>query len=194
MKEEITAEGPAWAGPTEVLPFVGGAALLAFPLFYWQDAVSAWSGLLFLALLFCAALEDGRTGYISDSWSLALAAGGFAHWLWKGALTDLLGAAGICLLFGAVYLAGRVLTGEEILGEGDIFFSGAAALWLSGWEMLLFLWIAFVLGGIAAAAVLAMGRKKRNEGLPFVPFLALGGGAAYVLGGDILRWYLSLLC
>lgn len=191
MQQEMKAEGSLVTDPMAIGPYLGGAALLSFPVFYWQEAVSSWYGLLFLLLLFLAALEDGRTGYISDAWSLAIAALGAVRLAFFGSLEDAAGAFGVSLIFAAVCFGGKWILKRGIMGEGDIFFAGAAALWLSGAEVLLFLWIAFVAGGLAAAVLLLTGRKARSEGVAFAPFLALGGGVTYVFGAEMLRWYAS---
>lgn len=192
MQQEMKAEGSLVIDPMAIGPYLGGAALLLFPVFYCLEAVSSWYGLLFLLLLFLAALEDGRTGYISDAWSLAIAALGAVRLAVLGSFEDALGALGVSLIFAAVCLGGKWILKRDIMGEGDIFLAGAAALWLSGAEVFLFLWIAFVAGGLTAALLLLTGRRSRSEGMAFAPFLALGGGAAYVLGAEILRWYASL--
>ena len=46
-----------------------------------------------------------------------------------------------------------------------------------------------MLGGIAAVFLLATGRKKRREGIPFGPFLAVGGYVAFVAGTQIWQLY-----
>ena len=65
----------------------------------------------------------------------------------------------------------------------------ALGIWL-GWEAaLIAVWIAFILGGIAAILLLVTGRKKRRDGIPFGPFLALGGYVAFVAGAQLWQLY-----
>lgn len=138
-------------------------------------AASRYSGLLLAILLGGAAWEDSRTGYISDLWSAALAAGGAVHWVMHGTAGTLCTAAGVFLLF-------LTLSYFHAAGEGDAPLAGAAALWLS-WEAgLVFLWSACVLGGLIGAALVFLGRKSLTDGLPFAPFLCAAGIFSYVCG------------
>lgn len=169
--------------PAAVLPWVLGLAAVSCPLFAYSDKISLWSGLLFLALLFFPALEDGMTGYISDGWSLALGLSGVGERLLAGDIGTLWGAALVFLFLGGLFLWKR-----EAVGEGDVWLGGAIACWLPGMSALLFLWLAFLFGGAAGAARLCLGGKGK-ETMAFGPFLCLGGGAAYVWGDGILSWY-----
>lgn len=138
-------------------------------------AASRYGGLLFAVLLGGAAWEDSRTGYISDLWSGALAAGGAVHWVMHGTAGTLCTAAGVFLLFLA-------LSRCHAAGGGDAPLAGAAALWLS-WEAgLIFLWSACVLGGLIGAAFVLLGRKRLTDGLPFAPFLCAAGMFSYACG------------
>lgn len=148
-------------------------------------ARSPWSGAVFVLLLAGAAWEDGRTGWLSDGWALALAAGGFFRWLTGGAWADLLAAA---LLFLVLCLLAR----GGAAGWGDAPLAGAAALWLPWEGTLLFAWGACMLGGLAGAMLLLMKRKHLGDGLPLAPFLCVSGGVAYGWGETLWTAWLSL--
>lgn len=167
--------------PVPVLA-AAAAGLLAAGL---SAARSPWSGAVFVLLLAGAAWEDGRTGYISDVWSLALAAGGLSRWITGGSWPDLFAA-------GLLFLTLCVLARCGAAGGGDAPLAGAAALWLPWEGTLLFAWGACVLGGLAGAALLLMKRKRLRDGLPFAPFLCLSGGAAYVWSETLWTAWLSL--
>lgn len=171
--------------PGAVLAVTAGLAAASCPLFLAAGALYLWSGLVFEALLVFPAAEDWRTGYISDAWSLVLFAGGAAHWLLLGRAEDLATAAGIFILFFA-------LARLRAAGEGDAYLAGAAALWLSWEEAAVFLWGAFVLGGLAGAVLVAAGGKRLSEGVPFAPCVAAAGGIAYGAGDALFAAWLAL--
>jgi leader peptidase (prepilin peptidase)/N-methyltransferase len=61
-----------------------------------------------------------------------------------------------------------------------------------GWKALLVaLFVAVALGGLAAVGLLASGRLARKDAVPFGPFLAIGGAAALLWGDAIVAWYLD---
>lgn len=171
-----------WA-PEAMLPWILGLAAISCPFFLWHEAMPAWSALWFLVLLIFPAVEDGMTGYISDGWSLAIGISGVGERLLAGDVLGLWGAAVIL-----AFLGGLFLWRGEALGEGDIWLGSAIACWLPGCLSILFLWLAFFIGGMAGIWHLCRGGRGRDS-LPFGPFLCLGGGVAYVWGEKILAWY-----
>jgi leader peptidase (prepilin peptidase)/N-methyltransferase len=61
-----------------------------------------------------------------------------------------------------------------------------------GWKALLVaLFVAVVLGGLSAVALLASRRLARKDAIPFGPFLAIGGAVALLWGDRIIAWYLG---
>ena len=50
-------------------------------------------------------------------------------------------------------------------------------------------WIAFMLGGITATVLLITRRRRRRDGIPFGPFLAVGGYVAFVAGTQLWQLY-----
>jgi len=55
------------------------------------------------------------------------------------------------------------------------------------------LWIAFLSGGLAAAAILLLRKKGRKDFIPFAPFLILGATVALVAGSEVVSWYQALV-
>ena len=77
------------------------------------------------------------------------------------------------------------------MGGGDMKLGAMLGAFL-GWRLtLVALFLAVVVGGVAAVVVLAAGRKGRKDPIPFGPFLALGGAAALFWGTRFLTWYLD---
>ncbi|MBU3810641.1 MAG: prepilin peptidase, partial [Candidatus Niameybacter stercoravium] len=59
-------------------------------------------------------------------------------------------------------------------------------------SILLGTFLGIVLGGIYGVFLLIFRKKGKQDALPFVPFLALGLGIAYLWGEPLISWYLSL--
>ena len=81
-------------------------------------------------------MEDYRTGYVDDRWSiLILLTGavyrGIHHSFYEGFLSFLLAA----LVYGAVFFVV-----PEGIGTGDIFLSAAIAFWLEPAGVFFFIW------------------------------------------------------
>lgn len=179
-------QGGSWLSHRQIW-LVGAAAIGSGLFFYGSLPADWWRTGIFWLLLAGPAIEDGKTSYISDKWSAAIAAGGAAHWMTQGQFSDLWGAVIVIAVMGGLFLA---VPGG--MGAGDVLLSGAISLWLTVPGCVLFLILSFLTGGAAGAALLLSGRKGMKEGIPFGPFLCAGGGAAYAWGGQIVPWWLSL--
>lgn len=127
----------------------------------------------FLFLLF-PALEDARTGYVSDGWALWLALGGLLMMISRGEALYLATGAGMGALYGLLYLISK-----KSLGLADVFLAAASSLWLLPVYGLLSLWLTSLAALLWCAFLLLRGRLGRRTELRFVPFLAIGGALAY---------------
>lgn len=77
------------------------------------------------------------------------------------------------------------------MGGGDIKMMAWVGFFL-GWKLtLLALFLSFLIGGLGSLLLILFGIKKRKDFIPFGPFLAIGGGMAYVFGTEILAWYFA---
>ena len=75
------------------------------------------------------------------------------------------------------------------MGMGDVKLAGVMGLYL-GLAVVPALLIAFVLGSAVGIAMLARhGAKARKRGVPFAPFLALGGLAGVLAGPELIDLY-----
>jgi leader peptidase (prepilin peptidase)/N-methyltransferase len=85
-----------------------------------------------------------------------------------------------------------LLFGKEGMGGGDIKLMAMVGAFL-GWKpVLLAIMIASLIGSIVGGALIAAGRLRRHEYLPFGPFLAVGSMIALFLSEPLLSWYWSL--
>jgi leader peptidase (prepilin peptidase)/N-methyltransferase len=94
------------------------------------------------------------------------------------------GAGGVLLVAAIVFPAG--------MGMGDVKLMAFLGAWL-GWQALTALMLGLFASFVPAVAILALrGRAGGKIGIPFAPFLALGGVVALFCGPAIVDWYRSL--
>ena len=104
----------------------------------------------------------------------------------SGVLTQLVAGAaagGFLLIFALAYPAG--------MGMGDVKLAGVLGLFL-GASVAVAILVAVVAGSLVGGFLLArLGVKEgRKTGIPFGPYLALGGVVALLVGPSVLHWYL----
>lgn len=102
-------------------------------------------------------------------------------------------AAGAGILF-AFYLA-LALISPRGMGMGDVKLAGVIGLMLGwvGWAALAVgALAAFLLGGLAAVALILARRARRTTGIPFGPWMLGGAWIGILLGEPIARGYLAL--
>ena len=109
---------------------------------------------------------------------------------WGGGAWGFLTAVIAALGAGLVFLAIAVLS-RGGMGGGDIKLAALMGAFL-GWPLIAAaLFVSFMVGGIVGVALLATGRRRRKDPVPFGPFLAVGGLAALFWGERLIRWYLG---
>jgi leader peptidase (prepilin peptidase)/N-methyltransferase len=171
---------------------IGTTVLLAAAVAVAQSSVAAavLRGVLVLVLVPCALIDierriipnriTGPAAVVAVVLGLALDPAGEPQRLLWAAI-----AGGFLLLAALVNPAG--------MGMGDVKLLAVMGLFL-GRPVIVALLLA-LLASVVAAAVIAARRGvhvARKTGLPFGPYLALGGVLAAVLGDALLRAYLSL--
>lgn len=153
---------------------VWAAALLSYGVFLMKGWL-ALSPFFFLVFLVLPALEDWRTGYNSDGWSILLALSGLMTAFWRQELSaSLFSAAFVFMIYGALCLIAK-----ESAGTGDMVLSTGAAFWLGPVSCLFFIWFSALAALLFLAPSLLLGRKGTGEKVRFGPFIAMGGVLAY---------------
>jgi len=79
------------------------------------------------------------------------------------------------------------------MGWGDVKLAGLIGLATGFPLVFVALIMGAILGGLIAAALLAMKRRGRKEAIPFGPFLSVAAIITLLWGGSILHWYLGLM-
>jgi leader peptidase (prepilin peptidase) / N-methyltransferase len=105
--------------------------------------------------------------------------------VWTGFMPEALaagaGAFAFLLLAALAYPAG--------MGMGDVKLAGVMGLYL-GLDVIPALAVAFVAGTVIGLAMIAReGRSARKKGVPFGPFLALGGIVGLLAGENLISLY-----
>src|SRR5690554_434481 len=179
-------------------PLIELTAGLIAALTAWQIGYSPWLWALIPAgwCLLALAMIDFDTTLLPDSLTYPL--------LWAGLLlavagislvdleTAVIGAAAGYLSLWSVYWAFKLLTGKEGMGYGDFKLLAAFGAWF-GWQMLpLVILLSSVVVAVVGLALMSSGLVKRDQGIPFGPYLATAGWIALLWGNQILDAYLGL--
>ena len=75
------------------------------------------------------------------------------------------------------------------MGEGDVKLSFVLGFWLGMKGAIVCLFLAFNLGGIVGALLLATGIKSRKDPIPFGPYLCLGAYVSLLFGPYLIYYY-----
>lgn len=82
---------------------------------------------------------------------------------------------------------------KDAIGGGDIKLMAMAGLIL-GWKLIIpAYFIGIVTGAVISIVLLASGKKKRGDEIPFGPFLCLGTAVSMFFGSEIIKWYIGML-
>jgi len=86
-----------------------------------------------------------------------------------------------------------LLTRGRGMGTGDVPLVFLIALILSWPLSLLSIFLSFFLGAVVSLLLLAVGKKRIGQTIPFGPFLATGAVISMFWGQTILVWYLGMV-
>jgi leader peptidase (prepilin peptidase)/N-methyltransferase len=178
-------------------PVVEAVSGILSGLLIWHFG-SGWLGLatlVFTYLLISMTLIDVDHKELPDDLTYPL--------LWLGLLINLdggfvplrdavLGAVGGYMVLWVVARAYQLVRGQIGMGEGDFKLLAALGAWF-GWKMLpaLILLSSFV-GAAIGIAMIAIGRTKKGQHIPFGPYLAGAGMIALFYGPELTRLAMGL--
>lgn len=147
---------------------------------HFGPGLNAWAWCAFCATLLAAAVVDGQTSWLPDDLTLPL--------LWAGLLLSALqwtelpltqAVWGAALGYGslwAVFWLFKLATGKEGMGYGDFKLLAAMGAWLGPVALIPLTLIACVLGAAIGLSLIVTHRLRRDQAMPFGPYLALAGG------------------
>ena len=105
----------------------------------------------------------------------------------NSALGTLVGG-GIILIIAWV---GSIIFKKETMGGGDVKLAAMIGAFL-GWRYtIISLFLGFFLGALTGIILIMAKIKKREDAIPFGPFIALGSIITLLCGEKILLWYLG---
>lgn len=146
--------------------------------------------------LVCLTLIDFDHMLLPDQITLPL--------LWLGLLININGALvplsdavigaviGYMSLYSIFWLF-KLLTGKEGMGHGDFKLVALFGAWI-GWQLLpVLILMASAVGAIIGVALMLLKGHKREQAIPFGPYLAIAGWITLIWGNSIWNWYLSYL-
>lgn len=100
--------------------------------------------------------------------------------------------AGYMSLYSVFWLF-KLLTGKEGMGHGDFKLFALFGAWI-GWQLLpLLILMASAVGAIVGISLMLFKGHKREQAIPFGPYLAVAGWITILWGEGIWTWYLGLL-
>jgi leader peptidase (prepilin peptidase) / N-methyltransferase len=166
-----------------------GVAFVATVLILWDDPAQLALGLVFVATLAAITVTDleqriipNRILLVSAVIGIAIAAAADPSSLPERGIAAV-GAGGLLLLTALAYPKG--------MGMGDVKLAALMGLYLGG-AVAPALLIGFVAGALVGVGlILREGAAARKRGVPFGPFLALGGVVGLLAGNELVDWYLT---
>jgi leader peptidase (prepilin peptidase) / N-methyltransferase len=164
-------------------------AFVATVLVLWDDPAQLAMGLVLVTTLAAVTLTDleqriipNRILLVSAVIGVAIAAVADPSSLPERAIAAL-AAGGLLLITALVYPAG--------MGMGDVKLAAVMGLYL-GEAVAPALLVGFLAGaGVGLAMMAREGAAARKRGIPFGPFLALGGLVGLLAGNELIDWYMS---
>ncbi|OGZ18491.1 MAG: hypothetical protein A2175_01915 [Candidatus Nealsonbacteria bacterium RBG_13_42_11] len=93
----------------------------------------------------------------------------------------------------AFFLAIFLISKGRWLGFGDVKLAALMGLFLGFPEILVALFLAFLIGAIIGVGMISAGRKKLSSEIPFGPFLVTGTFLALFFGQSIIEWYMNFI-
>jgi leader peptidase (prepilin peptidase)/N-methyltransferase len=166
-----------------------GVAFVATVLILWDDPVQLALGLVFVGTLAAITVTDleqriipNRILLVSAVIGIAIAAAADPSSLVERGIAAA-AAGGMLLLTALAYPKG--------MGMGDVKLAALMGLYL-GSAVAAALLIGFLAGALVGVGlILREGAAARKRGVPFGPFLALGGVVGLLAGNELVDWYLT---
>lgn len=103
----------------------------------------------------------------------------------------IIGAAAGYLSLWLVFHGFRLVTGKEGMGYGDFKLLAVFGAWL-GWSALpLTILLSSVVGALVGGTLIATGLLRRDQPMPFGPYIAAAGWVAMLWGDELVHGYLQ---
>lgn len=102
------------------------------------------------------------------------------------------------MLWGIVFAVGLfggqfVISKGRWIGGGDIYLGAMMGIWLGWPNIVVAIFLAYILGAIVAIGLIIFKKKSWQTEIPFGTFLAVGTFFALYHGAQVIKWYWGLL-
>lgn len=93
----------------------------------------------------------------------------------------------------SIFWGFKLLTGKEGMGYGDFKLVALFGAWI-GWQLLpLLILMASAVGAIIGISLMLFKNHKREQAIPFGPYLTIAGWITMLWGNSIWAWYLGYI-
>lgn len=181
-------------------PLVEGLTATLFTISFWVivssgnlDFIKLGFWLLLISVLVVVFVVDFRFSLIPTTfvYAISLVALFFVYFASTPTvfIDHVIAALGACLFFLLIVL----VTFGRGMGQGDVVLAFLIGLVLGVKVTVLAMFLAFLSGAMVSILLLALGRKKFGNTIPFGPFLVFGFMVALFWGESILTYYFKML-
>ncbi|MEG6615865.1 A24 family peptidase [Peptococcaceae bacterium 1198_IL3148] len=147
-------------------------------------ATLLFSGLLAISLI------DYDHQLIPDQINLVLLLAGISLLALQSRAVLVNGLLGALVGFGALFVVAVVSKGG--MGGGDVKLAGVLGLYLGWPNILMALFLSFIIGSVIGLTWAAVKQKSLKTALPFGPFLSVAAMLVLLWGQEIISWYWNL--
>lgn len=174
-------------------------ATAAMYVLLWMNYGATWmfaAGVVLFSLLLALTITDFETGYLPDTLTFTGMITGLAFSavypqlhgtdLWyRGLLHSVVGLVGGGGILLAVALIGNLIFRKESMGGGDIKLLAMLGAYLGLGQVF---WVFFLSPVLSLPFALYMKFARKEETIPFGPFIALAGAAFFIMGHEIMTY------
>lgn len=170
-------------------------ALSAFLVWHFGAGLMGFAACVYAYLLIAMTFIDADTQLLPDDLTYPL--------LWLGLLVNLngtfvplseavIGAMAGYLGLWSIYWIFKLITGKEGMGYGDFKLLAALGAWL-GWTMLpTIVLLSSLVGAVVGISLIIFTNRRRDQTMPFGPYLAGAGMITLLYGKSIGQWIFGL--
>ena len=168
------------------------AILFTLSIWHFGPTLPGISALVLTSFLVALTGIDIDHQLLPDNFTLPLMWFGILLSLWSvhcDLRASIIGAATGYLVLWAIYHLFRILTGKEGMGYGDFKLMAALGAWM-GWQSVpLIILLSSITGALVGIILMGTGYLKKNNPMPFGPFIAISGWIALIWGDQIMQLY-----
>lgn len=107
-----------------------------------------------------------------------------------GSSMAILGPIVAAIIFGGTFFLMAFVSRGRWMGGGDIKLAFVMGLLLGLQKTALAMLLAFWMAALVGVTLIVLRQKKRQDHIPFGPFLIAGTMVAYLWGAEVIDWYL----